>query len=142
MRARVFAAVSSVAVLVLAGCGGGGPAQPEDVQLASTEQRYAAGIRGEIDSLADSYRQEGLGGLKTSLQGTMEDLEYRESTIESAGQYRETCEKIIEGLRELNVTVQSNPGQVQGKLAELQELAEKLPASGLQESGTSTPPQT
>ena len=57
-----------------------------------------------------------------------------------AGQYRETCEKIIEGIRMLNVTAQSNPGQVQGKLADLQDLAETLPASGVAGGGTDTPP--
>lgn len=136
MGMRLFVLAAYLTVPVLAGCGGGGPAEPTDVELASAEQRYAAGLRAEVDSLAEAYRQEGLGGLKPALEGAVEDLDYRESQIEVAGQYRETCEKIIEEIRMLNVTVQSNPGEVQGKLAELQELAEQLPESGIKGTGT------
>lgn len=136
MGARVFAAMATLAALALAGCGGGGPAERSDVQLGNDEQLYAAGLRSEVSYLADSYRQEGLGGLKGALEASMENLEAMEANVEVAGQYRETCEKIIEGIRSLNVTAQSSPGQVQAKLDELQQLAEKLPKSGVEGAGT------
>lgn len=131
---RAFAFLIGLALF--SGCGketGPGPHDPPEVS-------FATGVYQEIKHLAGTYKsEEGLGGLKSSLVGTLENLEnYEEQPV---GEHKETYKQIYNGLKELKTLADSSGSRakINQKLKELMALAEKLPAKKPKKAASNTP---
>lgn len=143
-KAYLIVPLGLMSILIASGCGGAGPAEITDVQIGSAEELYAAGLRSEVDSLVQAFRDEGagIGGLKAHMEGGAENIEFMASELEQkAGKYKETCTKIFDEIHQLTDMLNGSPKreQVIAKLDALQKLAGQLPASAIQSKDGAAP---
>jgi hypothetical protein len=120
-----FALVLLVTCLVL-GCGGSGP-DPERFGIESEELEYAKSVRAMLEDLQSSFEQEGLEGLRSGLEGAVENLAAFES--QPTGDHTDTYRRIHEAVTALQSTVDGSPSnaEVQQHLDKLMALADELP---------------
>jgi hypothetical protein len=137
MRSRPPRITVCFAALVLSGCGGKEPAKVTDVDLGAPDVQYFRGVVQMVQQVRESAA-EGVPGLASSIDGVVEGLEPMEANLPEEGEHRETCQKIFQGVRDLQTMAKASapPAEVKAKLDELQQLAAQLPDTAL---STTTP---
>ncbi len=116
---------ASLALVGLVGCGSSSDVPAPG--MGAPEVEYAKSVKALVADLAQSYKQAGLDGLKSGIEGAVENMEaYEENPV---GEHEETYKQIAEGVQSLQQLLQGSPkkSEVEAKLKELQSLADKLP---------------